>query len=130
MNPKLEIPEFESRNYARTEDYPDEYPSEDVVVLNPEEAHQQARVYSPDWTPGQPKAIEPARSRARELEANVLRESLSDAKQALEMAQGAVEVFNARRDTPERHKRLLVALKEFIGEIETERAVFDRQDRP
>lgn len=101
---------------------------EEVRVLDPEEAHQQARVFAPDYTPRRTEEV-PARSRARQLEGDVLDDSHAAASDALDLVQEAVELFNARRDMPQHHRRLLVALKDLIAEIETERAVFDRRER-
>lgn len=122
MNPKLEVDY--PKSYATTEDYPDEFP--DVQVMTPEQAHQRAQVLE---LPPNLEPEEPTRSRARQLEADVLSNSLDDANNALDYAASSVELFNARRDMPQHHRRLLVALKDLIAEIETERAVFDRQER-
>lgn len=45
MNPELKIPEFKGRNYATTDDYPDEFA---VKVVDPVEAQQARR----EWIPG------------------------------------------------------------------------------
>lgn len=66
-------------------------------------------------------------SRAQQLEQAILEESLSYAHQALELAALAVELFDARRDTPQNHKQLLVALRNLVTEIERERLVFNRR---
>ena len=65
-------------------------------------------------------------SKAQELEQGVLTDSLADAKAGFESVDASITLFCARRDIPERYKQILVALRELIRDIETERTVFER----
>jgi hypothetical protein len=123
-NRPLDMPEFAERQHGHVDDLTAEE-REQLGLPAPNAAIPANLPPEPEL---EPIVVGPSNelTRSEQLELDVLRESLDDAKAALQRAESAIDVFNARRSVPEKHKQLLVALRGLVDEIEGERVVFDR----